>query len=189
MDFITDNLIIILIIASGIAKFVTSLKEKKPDPRSERPLEDQLSSEELEEFLEEAERRHYEPVVPPPLPRAGTTPPLHKAGTSAPPQMERSPVPTLKKANQAGVENKPSVGAARYQQEVMQEELARQVAIAEQLSGLKQARKKQEPPQTTLREPSTPVSSGSIRDRLKNRSELRQAFVLKEFLEKPVGLR
>lgn len=179
MDFIFDNLIIIIIVASALAQWWKSTQEAKKE--RENPYQpDSDIPRDLEEFLEQVERKQSRPAVPPPLP-PGANP--------VPPSFDRSPVPTLKKANRQTSEAKAFVNAPHYQEEALQAELARQAAIAEQLSGLKQTKKKQEAIQTAKREKAKTVVSGSIRDRLKNRSELRQAFVLKEFLDKPAGLR
>lgn len=175
MDFILDNIYVVIVIAAAIAQWLKSSKEGKNERESEK-----RAARELEEFIEQAERRHSKPSVPPPLPRTASP---------TPPRMDRSPTPMLKKANRPNTETKVVTSASRYQEELMQAELARQAAIAEQIKELKLAKKKQDAPQTTQREKATTAASGSIRERLKNRSELRQAFVLKEFLEKPVGLR
>lgn len=180
MDFILDNIYFIIIAAAGLVQWWKATQEAKKERENPSQSEEYMPRE-LEEFLEQAERRHVRPAVPPPLPH-GANP--------VPPSFERSPVPSLKKANRPTSEAKAFVKAPHYIQEAQEAELARQAAIAEQLSGLKQAKKnKQETIQTANREKAKTVVSGSIRDRLKNRSELRQAFVLKEFLEKPVGLR
>lgn len=173
MDFVLNNIYIIILAAAGLAQWWKSTQDAKKERESQKPTE--------EYFPKQEERRHSRPVVPPPLP-AGARP--------VSPKMDRSPTPMLKKASKPTSEAKVFVNAPHYIEEAQQAELARQAAIAEQLSGLKQARKnKQEAIQAAKREKAKPVVSGSIRDRLKNRSELRQAFVLKEFLEKPVGLR
>ncbi len=175
MDFIFDNIYFFIIAAAGVAQWIKARKESKETQESDSHI-----PRELEEFLEQAERRHSRPAVPPPLP-VGNHP--------VPPSLDRSPAPALKKSNRPTSEAKAFVNAPHYIEEAQQAELARQAAIAEQLSGLKQAKKKQEVLLTAKREKPKTVVSGSIRDRLKNRAELRQAFVLKEFLEKPVGLR
>jgi type IV secretory pathway VirB10-like protein len=179
MDFIFDNLIIIIIAASGLVQWWKSTKEAKQE-RENQPQSEEFAQRELEEFLEQAERRHSRPAVPPPV--SHSKPPTL-------PSFERTPAPALKKASQYSTEAKAFINAPHYEEEALQAELARQAAIAEQLSGLKQSKKKHKSTQTTRRSQTKSVVSSSIRDRLKNRSELRQAFVLKEFLEKPVGLR
>ena len=71
------------------------------------------------------------------------------------------------------------------------DELARQQALIDQAREFKRAkgaRKSKEAKPAVARTVSGAPSS-SIRGRLHNRSELRSAFVLKEILEKPVGLR
>jgi hypothetical protein len=179
MNFILDNIYIIVIAAAGLVQWWKSTQDAKKE-RENQHLPEEYSRKQLEEFQEQAERRHSRPTAPPPLPR-GSNP--------VPPSFDRSPTPALKKSRPTS-EAKAFVMAPHYQEEALQAELERQAAIAEQLSGLKQARKKQEVILRSKREKAKPAMvSGSIRDRLKNRSELRQAFVLKEFLEKPLGLR
>ncbi len=174
MDFVFDNIYIIVFVAAGLVQWWKATQNAKKEREEEQRTKKYFSG-------QVEERRHSRPAVPPPLP-AGAHP--------VPPSFDRSPVPSLKKVNRPTSEAKAFVNAPHYIEEAQQAELARQAAIAEQLSGLKQARKnKQEAIQTAKREKAKTVVSGSIRDRLKNRSELRQAFVLKEFLEKPVGLR
>ncbi len=179
MDFVLNNIYIIIIAAAGLVQWWKSTQDAKKE-RENQPPSQEYFPREVEEFLEQVERKNSRPVVPPPLP-AGARP--------VPPKMDRSPAPMLKKANKPTSEAKAFINAPHYVEEAQQAELARQAAIAEQLSGLKQAKKNQQEILTAKREKAKTVVSGSIRDRLKNRSELRQAFVLKEFLEKPVGLR
>lgn len=174
MDLILDNIYFIIIAAAGLVQWWKTTQNAKKEREEEQRTKKYFSG-------QVEERRQSRPVVPPPLP-AGANP--------TPPKLDRSPAPMLKKVDRAAAEAKAFVNAPHYIQEAQAAELARQAAIAEQLSGLKQARmNKQEAIQVEKREKAKTVASGSIRDRLKNRSELRQAFVLKEFLEKPVGLR
>jgi hypothetical protein len=179
MNFILDNLFIIIIAASGLVQWWRSTQEAKRE-RENPSGGEEYCPQHLEEFLEQAERRLSRPAVPPPLPMVGGLPPQ--------PSFDRNPAPALKKSRPTS-EAKAFVMAPHYAEEALEAELARQALIAEQLSGIKQARKKQAPMQTTQRDKAPAVASGSLRDRLKNRLEIRQAFVLKEILDKPVGLR
>lgn len=178
MDFIFDNIYIIIIAAAGLAQWWKSTQDAKKE-RENQPSEEYLPQD-VQEFLEQVGKRQPRAVVPPPLP---------KGASPVPPRMDRSPTPMLKKAHKPTSEAKAFINAPHYIEEEQQAELARQAAIAEQLQGLRQVRKNQEVVLTEKREKAKVVVSGSIRDRLRNRSELRQAFVLKEFLDKPVGLR
>lgn len=179
MDFIFDNIFIIILAASGLVQWWKSTQEAKKERENQRYPE-AYDPEELEEFLGQAERRHARPAVPPPLPTAGESQVM--------PGVERNRVPTLKRS-QSIPEAKAFTRAPHYQQE-HEEELARQAALAEQLSGLKKVKKKQEPVLGNSRKKTTkPFVGGSLRDRLSNRRELRQAIVLKEILDKPIGLR
>ncbi|MFK7849484.1 MAG: hypothetical protein AB8D78_00775 [Akkermansiaceae bacterium] len=172
LDFIFENLIIFIIIAGGIAKWVEATREAKRARENPPPVEN-FEVESLEEFIQQAERRHPVPAVPPPLPPS-TSQPM--------PSVEHAPVPELRR------------DAMESPQEMVEEkfdyELARQADLAEQLAGLKQARvARVAKPRPSDRRKRAIVHGGSIRSRLRNRSELRNAIVLKELLEKPVGLR
>lgn len=73
-------------------------------------------------------------------------------------------------------------------------ELERQQRMQEQLRSLKKERTassstSQPRRKTPAVKPAAAVASTSIRSRLKNRSELRRAIVMREILDPPVGLR
>jgi hypothetical protein len=173
MDFIFDNLLILIIVASGIVKWWTSTQEAKKERENPQPQEE-YDLEELEDFAEQAEGRYSAPAVPPPLP-PGDVGPM--------PGVERSSVPALRRKSS----EPPSFDATSG----VEEELARQSALAEQLSGLKQARKARTAKVASggRKKSNSAFATGSLRSRLKNRRELRQAFVVKEILDKPIGLR
>jgi len=175
MDFIFDNLIILLIVASGLVKWWTTTQEAKRERENPPPTEE-YDPGELEDFLEQAARNDPRPAVPPPLP----------ANQSGPmPGVERSPVPNLRK--------KSSEPPPLVEMSGVQAELARQAALAEQLKGLKQAKQartaKLAPILGERKKSALAGNTGSLRSRLGNRRELRQAIVLKEILDKPIGLR
>ncbi len=182
MDFIFDNIYIIAVAAAGLAQWWKSTQEaKKERENTYRPEE--YHPENYEEFLDQAERRHARPAVPPPLPPSGPPPQ---------PSFERNTPPPLKKQQPAA-----SVGTtvfnAAQQVAAVEAELLRQAAIADQIRELKESKKKKsEATQAANREKAAAASagfSGSVRDRLKNPLEIRNAFVLKEILDKPISLR
>lgn len=167
MDFIFDNIYWLVIAAAGIVQWWKSTKEAKAAKEEERGNARDFTPEELEEFFEEVEQAHSRPAVPPPLPQAAPAPVLRR-NASEPPPLEFDPY------------------------EGISGELDRQAKLAEQVNQLKQAkrpRKREEAPTATSRRKKPVESTGSLRGRLQNRRELRQAFVLKEILEKPIGLR
>lgn len=185
MEFIIDNIYLLVLAAAGIAQWWKATQDAKKERENPQPPEE-FDPGELEEFIEEAERRQARQAVPPPVP--SVPPPLPSGERGPMPGVERSPVPALKRKG-AATELQTFTNAPG-----LDEELDRQAALAEQLQGLKQARKARPARIARLargaEDSDKPVfAGGSLRSRLGNRRELRQAFVLKEVLEKPVGLR
>ncbi|QTN32104.1 hypothetical protein HZ994_07105 [Akkermansiaceae bacterium] len=163
MDFISEYFYVIILIVGAIAQWLKS--------RSEAKDEGGYHPDELEEFEMEAERRIPRPAVPPPLPPSGAAVP--DAVRPAVPDLRRQSPPPLLEAFDPSAE------------------LSRQQALMErarEFKKAKSARTTKAPKQAGERAVST-APAGSIRNRLHKRSELRSAFVLKEILEKPVGLR
>lgn len=172
MDFISEYFYVIILIVGAIAQWLKSRSgsEQEEEYRGEEP---DYNTEELEEFIGEAERRNPHPAVPPPLPAGGALP-----------GVGRSQVPDLRRK-----ERSPLQEAA---EEVdFSAELDRQQALIDQAREFKygkSARKSKVVQPAVVRPVSKEMATG-IRERLHRRSELRSAFVLKEILEKPVGLR
>lgn len=168
MDFIFENLIWLIAAAAGIVQWWKSTQEAKGEKRRNTP---EYSDEELEEYLEQEERAQPRPAVPPPLPHAAPA---------------ASPAPLLRRR---GAES-PPVTVDLLQGNSA--ELERQASLAEQMKLLKQAKRQhslEESSKSAYQKRKPAEVSTSLRGRLKNRMELRQAFVLKEILEKPLGLR
>jgi len=169
MDFISEYFYVIILIVGAIAQWLKSRSESEQEEeyRGEEP---DYNPEELEEFIGEAERRNPRPAVPPPLPAGGALPGV---GRSQVPDLRRNEPPPLQEA------------AEEFD---FSAELDRQQALIDQAREFKHeksARKSKGAKPAVDRA----VPSSGIRGRLHNRSELRSAFVLKEILEKPVGLR
>lgn len=188
MDFIFDNIYILLIVAGGIASWIKNQREAKEEREQEehrrRAMAEQAKqkseSESDFEFEEKNNppkaqypRQASAPAVPPPIPRSA---PAH-IPTPAP-----TPAPRLRKAGTTPVEV-PDFSA----------EIARQQSLLEQLKEVKKAKpeRREAParPTYSYSEKAKPVTTRGVISRLKNRSEIRQAIVLKEILDKPLGLR
>ena len=174
MEFIENYFYIIILIVGAIAQWMKSRSGSKEE-KGLQGDEAGYDPAELEEFIGEAERRNPRPSVPPPLPsQAGGA--LPGAGRSPVPDLRRKSPPLLQEA------------AASFN---ISDELDRQQELIEKAREFKQAkiaRKSKEPIAPALKAKRTEAATG-IRCRLHNRPELRSAFVLKEILEKPVGLR
>lgn len=172
MDIIKDNIVIILfLIVGAVVQWLKARGEARQNQDTG------YEPAELEEMMREVERRHSRPAVPPPLPPASYSPP--QGGVIA-------PAPALRRKSR-----EPESAPAAYDTSA---ELARQQQLADKLKEMKRTRGAREvsdsllPQKRSVREES-PSTGGSLKSRLGNRKELRQAFLLKEILEKPVGLR
>ena len=174
MDIIRDNIyLIILLFVGAISQWLKARGEAR---QNQDPGYDPAD---LEEMLEEAEPRHSRPAVPPPLPpHAFPQPP----GSMVAP----TPAPALRRKSREA-EAAPTAFDTSS-------ELARQQQLADKLKEMKRTRGAREisdsllPQKRSLADVGT-VSGVSLKSRLRSREELRQAFLLKEILEKPVALR
>ncbi|WP_411827133.1 hypothetical protein [Luteolibacter sp. AS25] len=164
IDFISDNIYILLILAGVVAQWVKSQKEAREQRQFEEARRRALAEQAVEEYEFEGGIDLLEPqyprreAIPPPLPSA---------------LPDKTLIP-------------PSV-------EDFSSELARQQRLLEQVSELKRSKKEKRnaplPPAHSYDRQAKPVSKRSITRRLNSRSELRQAIVLKEVLDKPLALR
>ncbi|MFM2199169.1 MAG: hypothetical protein RLZZ505_2601 [Verrucomicrobiota bacterium] len=172
MDIIRDNIfLIILLFVGAISQWLKARADAKQSQEHEYDPAD------LEEMIEEAERRQSRPAVPPPLPP--TAVPLPTGGTVA-------PAPSLRRKSR-----EPEPAPALFDSSA---ELARQQQLAEKVKELKRTRGARAMNESVLpRKQSSAIPQTAtgltLKQRLGHRKELRQAFVLKEILEKPVGLR
>lgn len=169
MDIITDNIVLILfLIVGAVVQWLKARGESRQ--QGQDPGYDPAD---IEEMIEEAESRRSRPAVPPPLPAAAFP---HPAATVAAPAQRRNP-------------REPEAAPASD----TSSELARQQDIADKLKEMKRTRGAREISDSLLprRRPAgdpVPATGFTLKSRLGNRRELRQAFVLKEILGKPVGL-
>lgn len=172
MDFFFDNIfIIILLFVGAISQWLKARGEAR---QNQDPGYDPAD---LEEMMQEAERRQSRPAVPPPLP------------PNTFPQSPGSVIATAPALRRKSREAEPAPTAFDTSSE-----LARQQQLADKLKEMKRTRGAREmsdsllPRKRSLADVST-VSGVSLKSRLRSREELRQAFLLKEILEKPVALR
>lgn len=174
MDFILDNIfIIILLFVGAISQWLKSRGEAAQDK------DPGFDPTDFEEMIEEAERRQSLPAVPPPLPSPVFNRP--QQGPAA------TPVPALRRSQREAA--RPA--AATYDSGA---ELARQEGLAKELKEMKRAKgaratADQAIPRIRPAGTSGPIAATTLNARLRSRRELRQAFVLREILEKPLGLR
>lgn len=185
MDIIGEYFYVIILIIGAIAQWMKSRSEAKAAAEEERrrPTEDEEEffgpDFDLEDMLE---RSSPQPAVPPPLPGGSM------------PGVEKSAVPDLRRRGMAP----PPVQAAEFQTSTLEAELQRQASLAEQVALMKQAKKTRNPDNAAAMKARSnypnfrPISGSTgtgLKQRLSNREELKKAFVLKEILEKPIGLR
>lgn len=174
MDIIRDNIFLIIIVLAGaISQWLKARGEARQNQKPD------VDPADFEEMIEEVERRHFGPAVPPPLPPNAV--PHPSGGTIA-------PVPVMRRYSRA-VGSAPASASFHNS-----DELARQQQIADKLKEAKRTRGAREMSESILPRKHSisdqfPATGVLLRSRLGNRSELRQAFVLKEILEKPIGLR
>lgn len=171
MDIITDNIVIILFLVVGaIVQWLKTRGEARQNQDTGYDPAD------FEEMMQEAQRRQSRPAVPPPLPPTAVP---HPAGTVV------APAPALRRKSRE-LEASPTFDTSS--------ELARQQQLADKLKEMKRTRGARQLNENVMssKRPAgdqVPATGVSLKARLGNRRELRQAFVLKEILEKPVGLR
>lgn len=165
MDWILDNLQIVVIIALVLGSMVKGIVEralgkKQEEAESWEPPEYEAAEQEAPPV-----RR---PSVPPPLPQA-----------SAP----------------ARVEKKTAAAWDGYQAQQQADALQHQQELAERLRLIRDAKEKSSAPPRGRGTPkkkqvkTAPVAALTLKSRLRDPSEVRRAVVLREILGPPVGLR
>jgi hypothetical protein len=174
MEFIENYFYIIILIVGAIAQWMKS-RSGSNEEKGFQGDEAGYDPAELEEFIGEAERRNSRPSVPPPLPS--------QAG-GALPGAGRSPVPDLRRKSPTLLQE----AAVSFN---ISDELDRQQELIEKAREFKRAKIARKSKEVKISGASrvSKVRTSGIRGRLHSRSEIRSAFVLKEILDKPVGLR
>jgi hypothetical protein len=172
VDFFFDNIfVIILLFVGAISQWLKARSEAR---QNQDPGYDPAD---LEEMMQEAERHYSRPAVPPPLP---------PNAFPQPPGSVIAPTPALRRKSREAEPAPTAFDTAS--------ELARQQQLADKLKEMKRTRGAREisdsllPHKRSLADVGT-VSGVTLKSRLRSREELRQAFLLKEILEKPVALR
>lgn len=172
MDLIFEYGFLLIMAAAGLAQWWKSTQEAKAEQKAAEARRRQRES--YEEFVEEVESSIPKAAVPPPLPTGGGEPM---------PGVDRSPMPDLRRSVKRAVNQAPPLPE-------MGSELKRQAALAEQIRELKRAKRAERPSFDNQKKKKAELSGAlGLKARLRNGRELKDAIVLKEILEKPVGLR
>lgn len=164
MSFVFDNLIWLLAAAAGLVQWWKATQEAKEEKQRER----EFQPTEIEEFEVVPKRRLARTILPPRMPDMVPTPPPILRRSAPEPFVVRTP------AN-----------------EINARELEAQTRLAEQLHQFNKERrdKKREESPISASPKQLVASSLSLQGELRSRKEIRKAFVLKEILERPLGLR
>jgi hypothetical protein len=169
MDWIFDHLQIVVLVVIGIVSVFKSVLEGKVKRNTEQ--EESQSSEEYFEPEEEIyqPQRQARPSGPPPLPWGGgaVPPPLREAGYEA------------AVANEAAKALKHQQDLAQHLQQIRETKATTTGGAAATRARIANKGTKKTSSQVPL----------SLRARLKTPSELKRAFVMREILDPPVGLR
>ena len=172
MDFIFDNIfIIVLLFVGAITQWLKARGEARQNQDTGYDPAD------LEEMMKEAQRSYPHPAAPPPLP------------PNAFPESPGSVIASAAASRRKSREPESATTASDSSTE-----LARQQQLADKLKEMKRTRGAREISDSLLPQNRSvgnisPAASASLKLRLGNRKDLRQAFILKEILEKPSGLR
>lgn len=165
MDWIFDNLQIVVLVLLGIGSMVKSFFDAKAKQAAEREAEWRPPSE--VPLDDDTSYRKAQPTVPPPLARHATPPPLRMAGYDA--EAANETAKALKHQNDL---------AARLRQ------IRENKAATTGGASATRARIASKGTAKPLKQ--TPLTIGR---RLRDPAEVRQAFVMREILDPPVGLR
>jgi hypothetical protein len=199
MDWIFDNLQILVFIAAGIAYSLNSMRQAKAEAAAER--ERQQNPVDLEEifgpdfdFNEPPHRQPQSEVFLPP-PVSGTPQPAEAPVASA---RERREFP------QAGPSpQRPQSPHQQPSQDTLNAELERQRSLEQRILSLRQNRESRKSGAAATQRSVVakraasrggipdvePIALDGIRSRLRSSREARRAIVLREILDTPVGLR
>jgi hypothetical protein len=173
MDWIFDNIQIFLVIALAVGSLVKKFLEAKAEEREARRRMDE-SPEEV--FGPEED---WEPqMAPPPLPRPSFPPPLQPQSAGPPPMSRRVNMPPPLR------QSEPDTNEVLKRQREMEDRLR-------QARQQKEARKKQAAAQTAaaIAHRKAAAAPAGLRATLHQRGSLRRAFLLREVLGPPQGLR
>ncbi len=178
MDWLFDHFQIVALILLGIGSMVKSVFDSKSKQAAEREMENdeppRVPLDEDTSYRKTAPaipQPHVRTSVPPPLARQSVPPPLRESGYEAAVALE-------------------TAKALKHQQDLA--ERLRQIrATKATTSGGAAATRARLSAKTAGKGAAKPVVQvpASIRSRLRNPAEVRRAFVMREILDPPVGLR
>ena len=165
MDWIFDHLQIVVLVVLGIGSMVKSMFDTKAKQAAEREAEwNPTPGVPLDD---DTSYRKIQPTVPPPLTRPATPPPLRMAGYDA------------EVANE-------TAKALKHQQDLAERLRQIRETKATTTGGASATRARIASNGTAKPLKQTPLT---LRRRLRDPAEVRQAFVMREILDPPVGLR
>lgn len=201
MEFILENIVWLIAVAAGLVQWWKSTVEAKQErklaeeARQRRIANGENLEDAEDERFEEFEDPYYEhpqqefqpEPAPPPLPQQ----PRHSE-TQAPGGSPKPVLPKPKLFPRAA----PETVSEKIPNEVANALMDKQKAIAERVRELRRSKAKAQAEEigdaVAQRKPVVTVKTGagsSIRKRLGDKQEIRHAFIMKEVLDKPVGLR
>jgi type IV secretory pathway VirB10-like protein len=184
VDWIFDNFQILAIVGLAFASWLKHRSDAKAAEREEKQAREETG--ELPDWFEnEEEWKSPQQPEPPPLP-----PPLLRRAESAgaPPLVSKAPPPLPGMAEAANVELQRQEQIQQRLRELREsrEASARQ---AKQAKDARQARQAKQARAARMPGESVPSPSGRLRALLHDRSQTRQAILMREILGPPVGLR
>ncbi len=174
MSWILEHLNLVIVVVLVIGSFLKS--------RFDALKQDAQEAEDSSEFdTHEETQRHGPPLMPYVPPRVDRTPP------AVPVQHTPEPAPIFAATHSQSGALSASADEAILQQQRDIEERLRAIRAAQPAKGSKKAPVRS---QVSNRKPAAIASvPSSIRGHLRNPAELRRAIVLREILDRPVGLR
>lgn len=179
MDWIFDNLQIVFLIVLGLGSLLKTMWEAKAkrqaerewDPEDHVPLEDDQSY------------RKPQPVTPPPLPRQ---PPPPEVQSSAGRSHEGATKSRRRLEQAAAIEADETARILKHQQDLAENLRQIRETRASTTGGASETRAR-------IAAKGSPKAIAAVPKgfsaRLRNPAELRRAFVMREILDRPVGLR
>jgi hypothetical protein len=195
VDWIFDNLQIVLAVAAAFAYWLTQRKQAEQEGDEERGTETEQFPTRVDGELadEERARRIRDEIRRKIAERAGGMPLPPPAVLEPPPLYRREPEPPPVRTRPQPMPVEPPV-AARSEEDPWKSVWAQQQKLQEQMKALNDARRKAKEfvnPQTAAVAPGpVPLVRGaSLREELGDRDRLRRAIILREVIGPPVGLR
>lgn len=194
MDWIFDNLQIVLAVAAAFAYWLTQRKQAEQEGEEERGPETEQFPTRVDGELadEERARRIRDEIRRKIAERAGGMPLPPPAVPEPPPLYRREPDQQPVRPRPQPMPVEPQV-AARPEADPWQSIWASQQKLQDQMQALNDARRKAAEfvsPQSAAAAKPAPVVHGiSLRAELGDRDRLRRAIILREVIGPPVGLR